>query len=73
MNDKPLLPLRIVPDGDLWLAVDDLCNVRAECSSRELLEDSLPLIVDAIQTAAVFRQQLANVGMIYRYDADWIA
>jgi len=72
MNDKPLLPLRIIQDGDLWLAVDAFCTVRAECSSRELLEDSLPLIVDAIQTAAAFRQALANVGQIYRYDADWI-
>ncbi|HLK57427.1 MAG TPA: hypothetical protein VKU00_12730 [Chthonomonadaceae bacterium] len=73
MNDKPLLPLKIIPDGDLWLAVDALCTVRAESSSRELLEDSLPLIVDAIQTAAAMRVQMARTGMIYRYDADWIA
>jgi hypothetical protein len=73
MPENSYLRLHIVQDGDLWNAVDDLCEVRAQCSSREMLEDDLPLIVDAIQTAAAMRQQMRNTGQVYRYDAAWIA
>ena len=66
------LPLKIVQDGALWSAVDALCTVRAQASSREILEDSLPLIVDAIQTASALRQTLTDAGMIHRGDASWI-
>jgi hypothetical protein len=72
MNGETLLLLRIVPDGNLWSAIDALCEVRAQASSEELLLDSLPLIVHAIQTAAAIRMQMERTGMIYRFDADWI-
>ena len=69
---ETVLPLRIVPDGALWSAVDPFCNVRAQASSRELLIDTLPDIVDAIQTAAAMRVQMTNTGQIHHSDASWI-
>jgi len=72
MNPKPFLPLRIVPDGDQWAVIDDLCTVRFQSGSREVLEDMLPDLPEVLQTAAAIRQQLANVGMIHRGDAVWI-
>jgi hypothetical protein len=73
MIEQPYLRLHIVQDGNLWNAVDDLCEVRAQCSNRDMLEEMLPDLVDAIQTAAAMRRQLANTGQIYRGDAAWIA
>ena len=66
------LPLKIVRDGQLWSAVDDLHEVRAQASSKELLQDSLPEIVNAIRTAAEMRVQMTQTGHIYRHDASWI-
>jgi hypothetical protein len=72
MPENSYLTLHIVQDGHLWNAVDVLGEVRAQCSSKEMLEDDLPLIVDAIQTAAAMRQQLRNTGQVFHGDACWI-
>ncbi len=73
MNEEVTFPLFIVQDGHLWSAIDTLGRVRAQATSETLLSESLPLIIQAIQTAAAMRLQMTNTAQINRFDASWIA